>query len=69
MPACSRAEADALCYAGGSGYGNSWFVCIYHGTNFTYDGDGNVTLAYKYVNDTEPGWDYSYVYRRHLRCR
>jgi hypothetical protein len=55
-------EANALCYAGGSGYGNSWFVCITHDTNFSHTAGLSVTLSYKYVNDTEPGWDYSYVY-------
>ncbi len=59
-PACCAAEADSLCYAGGAGYGNSWFVCI--GRTFTYSGSGTVTLAYDYANDTESGWDYSYVY-------
>ncbi len=56
-----QGEAEALCYAGGSGYGNSWYVCIYHSTNFTHTAGASVTLSYKYVNDTEPGWDYSYV--------
>jgi hypothetical protein len=54
------AEADSLCYAGGAGYGSSWFVCI--GRTFTYSGSGTVTLAYDYANDTESGWDYSFVY-------
>jgi hypothetical protein len=54
-------EADALCYAAGSGYGNSWYVCIHHDTNFTHTAGASVTLNFKYANDTEPGWDYSYV--------
>jgi len=54
------AEADADCFAGGQGYGNSWVVCV--GQTFSYNGSGSVTWEFDYVNDTEPGWDYSVVY-------
>ena len=53
------AEATALCFASGQGYGNAWNVCIEHA--FDYPG-GNVILGYKYKNDTEDGFDYTYVY-------
>jgi hypothetical protein len=52
-------EADALCYTGGQGYGNNWLVCIEH--SFGYTG-GGVTLGFAYKNDSEPGYDFSYVY-------
>jgi hypothetical protein len=54
----STAEANALCYAGGQGYGNAWtmFVC----KTFVYGG-GNVNLTYDYQVECEPGFDYSYV--------
>jgi len=53
------AEAAALCYAGGQGYGNAWNVCIQKG--FAYPG-GAVTLGFLYKNDTENGFDYTHVY-------
>ena len=53
------AEAAALCYATGQGYGNAWSVCIQR--SFAYAG-GAVTLNFLYKNDTEDGFDYSYVY-------
>ncbi len=52
-------EADELCYAAGMGYGNSWNVCIER--QFTLSTVENVTLEYDYRNDTEAGWDYTYV--------
>jgi hypothetical protein len=52
-------EADALCFAGGQGYGNNWLVCIEH--SFPYTG-GGVSLGFMYKNDSEPGYDFSYVY-------
>jgi hypothetical protein len=53
------AEAAALCYAGGQGYGNAWNVCIRH--SFAYAG-GSATLAFIYKNDTEDGFDFTHVY-------
>jgi len=52
------AEAAALCYAAGQGYGNAWNVCIRH--SFAYAG-GSVSLAFLYKNDTEDGFDYTTV--------
>lgn len=52
-------EADALCYAGGQGYGNSWVLCIERG--FTYTG-GGVTLGFKYKVETEQDFDFAIVY-------
>ncbi len=55
-----QSEADALCYAAGQGYGTSWNLCIGH--SFSYPGGGqNITLQYDYRNETENGWDYTYV--------
>lgn len=53
------AEADQLCYAAGQGYGNSWNICIGH--TFPYPGSGSVSLDFDYVNETEPGYDFTYV--------
>ena len=52
-------EAEQLCYSGGQGYGNAWNVCIEHA--FDYHG-GNVSLTFQYKNDTENGFDFTYVY-------
>jgi flagellar hook capping protein FlgD len=53
------AEATALCYGGGQGYGNAWKVCIEHA--FDYAG-GSMTLGFDYRSETEPDFDYSTVY-------
>ena len=53
------AEAESLCFASGKGYGNVWHVCLEHG--FDYFG-GAATLAFSYKNETEEGFDYTYVY-------
>jgi len=52
------AEALALCYAAGQGYGNGWNVGIQK--SFAYGGSGGVAVSYDYVSDTEPNFDYSY---------
>jgi hypothetical protein len=52
-------ELSSACFAGGQGYGNNWNVCI--GRSFSYLG-GSLTLEYQFVNDTEPGVDFTYVY-------
>ncbi len=55
-----QSEADQLCYAAGQGYGTNWNICI--GQTFSYPGgNANVTLQYDYRNDTEPGFDYTFV--------
>ena len=53
------AEAGALCYASGQGYGNNWNVCMQR--TFAYPG-GAVTLSFQFKNDTEDGFDYTHVY-------
>lgn len=53
------AEANALCYGGGQGYGNAWKVCIEHAFNYV---GGNLVLGFDYRNETEPNFDYSTVY-------
>jgi len=54
-----RGEADDLCYYAGQGYGNQWNVCI--GRTFPYPGSGSVNLDFDYANDTEEGYDFTYV--------
>ena len=53
------AEADLLCFTAGQGYGNAWNICIEQ--EFDYTG-GSVTLGFQFKNETEDGFDYSYVY-------
>lgn len=53
------AEAAALCFVTGRGYGNNWNMEV--SRSFNYPGSGNVSLAYAYVVDTEPGFDYAFV--------
>ncbi len=55
----TTAEASALCYGGGQGYGNSWTLVIRK--TFTYPGSGNASLSYKYSVEAEAGFDYTYV--------
>jgi len=55
----TESEANALCYAAGRGYGNSWNLSIQK--SFAYPAPGPVLLEYDYVNQTEPGFDYTYV--------
>jgi flagellar hook capping protein FlgD len=53
------AEANALCYAAGQGYGNEWKICIEHAFNYT---GSSVSLGFTYRNETEQDFDYSAVY-------
>jgi len=53
------AEAAALCYAAGQGYGNGWNLVL--AKTFPYGGSGNVSFSYDYRVDSEPGFDYMYV--------
>jgi len=55
----SLAEANALCYAAGQGYGNGWNLTI--ARSFAYAGSGNVALSFAYAVDSEPGFDYAYA--------
>lgn len=55
----TAAEAGADCWVAGQGYGNNWDVRFEQ--TFAYPGSGNVTLAYDYSVEAEPGFDYTYV--------
>jgi hypothetical protein len=50
-----QSEADSLCWAGGRGYGNNWFICI--SREFQYDDAGCLRLQYAFFNETEEGYD------------
>ena len=52
-------EADAECWASGRGYGNDWNVRFER--SFDYPGSGDVTLAFDYAVESEPGFDYTTV--------
>lgn len=54
----TQAEAEALGYVSGAGYGNNWHVCIGHSFDFT---GSTVTLTYDYLNETEENYDFSSV--------
>lgn len=54
----TQAEAQALCWPGGQGYGNNWDVS--QTRSFGYGG-GVVQLDFDYVLDAEPGFDYALV--------
>lgn len=53
------AEAGALCYAAGAGYGHNWDY--YVGKTFQYPGSGTITLSFDYAVDAEPTFDYLHV--------
>jgi hypothetical protein len=59
---CSKyeVEADELCYAAGQGYGTNWE----HEARktFSYAGTGGVRLTYKYFNNTERSFDWTFLY-------
>lgn len=55
----TAAEANALCYSSGPGYGNNWALVM--SKSFAWPGSGALTLGYKYAVDAEPGFDYCYV--------
>jgi hypothetical protein len=48
-------EADSLCWAGGRGYGNNWFICI--SREFQYDDAGCLRLEYSFFTETEEDYD------------
>jgi len=50
-------DADALCWLGGLGYGNNW--CQKLTKTVTYDGSGDVTITFRYFQDTELNFDYT----------
>lgn len=56
----SQVEADSLCYVTGAGYGSNWDETL--AKTFVYPGTGNVTLSFDYRVDSEPSYDYLYVY-------
>jgi hypothetical protein len=53
------AEANALCFANGQGYGNGWHMEV--AKTFAYGGAGNVTLEYDYTHEIENNFDFAYV--------
>ncbi|HEX7879565.1 MAG TPA: FlgD immunoglobulin-like domain containing protein [Candidatus Eisenbacteria bacterium] len=53
------AEANALCYAGGQGYGNNWNLIIEK--TFAYPGVGTVSFSFQYAVESEAGFDYAYA--------
>ena len=54
-------EADDRDWTDGMGYGNSW--CQRAMTpELPFDGTNDIEISYKFFNDTEPLYDYSYVY-------
>jgi hypothetical protein len=53
-------EAEAECWPGGQGYSNGWGVNARK--TFTYGGSGSVTIQFDYYQDSEPGFDFTYVY-------
>jgi len=53
------AEADTACFVDGQGYGNSRSATMQQ--TFTYSG-GAVELAFSYICETEPGYDFVYVF-------
>lgn len=55
------AEARALCYASGLGYGNGWGQRIVSPA-YAHDGVSEVSLAWTHFNDTELDFDYTCVY-------
>jgi hypothetical protein len=59
---CSKyePEADELCYVAGQGYGTGWG----HEAKktFTYGGTGDVRITYRYWNNSEKAFDFTYLY-------
>ena len=58
----TNAEATAACYSdlNGTGYGNSWNQMVVTPSAVHNVGDA-LTLTYDYANESEPGYDFSYV--------
>ncbi len=56
------AECAATCYkdASGTGYGNMWRQAVAT-ASYTYSASNQVSLSYKYSNESEQGWDSTYV--------
>ncbi|MBK8233467.1 MAG: hypothetical protein IPK72_23540 [Candidatus Eisenbacteria bacterium] len=55
-----ESEADQFCWTGGLGYGDNWCQSI-ESPGYTYAGSGDVTLSFRYFNDTEPDFDRTLV--------
>lgn len=53
-------EAAPLCWPGGQGYGNDWRM--WAEKTFTYGGTGSVSVGFDYFQDSEAGFDFTYVY-------
>ncbi|MFH0777814.1 MAG: hypothetical protein V2A71_04200, partial [Candidatus Eisenbacteria bacterium] len=60
--AATNAECQTLCYYDitGAGYGNNWTQDVVTGS-YAYIVGQQITLTYNYRNETEPGYDSSYV--------
>jgi hypothetical protein len=56
----TRAFSDDLAWGAGLGYGNNFCQRLTSPT-YTYDGSGSVDLSFTFFNQTEPGYDYTYV--------
>ncbi len=54
-------EANALCWAAGLGYGNDWCQTLTSPV-YNHDGISDVPVSWLHFNDTEPDFDYIYVY-------
>jgi hypothetical protein len=50
------AESQALCFAGGRGYGNGWTITL--AKTFSYNGSGSVTLSFLHKTEAEDNFDF-----------
>jgi hypothetical protein len=58
-------EADALCWEAGLGYANNWCQRLISPT-ISLTSANNVSLSFRYFNDTEPDFDYTHIILRRL---
>ncbi|MFN8547288.1 MAG: FlgD immunoglobulin-like domain containing protein [Candidatus Eisenbacteria bacterium] len=56
-------QADALCWEAGLGYGNSWCQ-RWTSPSLTYTGSGDISLTFKYYQDSEDSFDYTQLRMR-----
>lgn len=57
------AQANALCWSCGAGYGNAWCQRVTSPT-LAYNGSGDVAISFKYFQKSEPCFDGTQVYLR-----
>jgi hypothetical protein len=61
---CGKTNAECVeqCYVDldGTGYGNHWNQIVVT-PGFQYHAGDEITLSYDYANETEPGYDFTYV--------